>query len=347
MADVMRSSDITPELVLVDPELAELARAMLGEPGELPPHARPQPPAPEPELLAEPEPVGGRPPVVPPALLVVPPAPVAAPAPVRQPEPVSEPEPEPVGEREAEPVLVAAAAEPATAPPAAEPAPAAPAKKRIPVFFTTLLAASLALNVALVLEIYRSSGETAPVTVIGAAAPADDLTPDATSGSGASSDPPATTPATTPPPPPKRAAAKNAKKQQATSTRAKTARAKAAAAAAARKRATETSKPTTTKQADGRKPAPAREAEGISLSWDPAEGATFYNVVLWRDDTRLLDLWPTDPSVRIPESWTYRGRTRRLEPGRYLWFAFAGYGSGEDRRLGGRVASGDVVVPPA
>ena len=77
------------------------------------------------------------------------------------------------------------------------------------------------------------------------------------------------------------------------------------------------------------------------------QGATFYNVVLWRDDTRLLDLWPTDPSVRIPESWTYRGKTRQLEPGRYLWFAFAGYGSGEDRRLGERVASGDVVVRPA
>ena len=103
----------------------------------------------------------------------------------------------------------------------------------------------------------------------------------------------------------------------------------------------------TTKQADARKKAAAREAKGVSLSWDPAQGATFYNVVLWRDDTRLLDLWPTDPSVRIPESWTYRGKTRQLEPGRYLWFAFAGYGSGEDRRLGERVASGDVVVPPA
>lgn len=341
MADVMRSSEITPELVLVDPELAELARAMLGDPGELPPHARPQPPEPEPELSPEPEPLGGRPPVVPPALLLAPPVPVpvAAPEPVVELQPVVEPEPVAEWEPEPEPVLVAAATEPPAARPAAAPP---PEKRRIPVFFTTLFAASLALNVALVLEIYRSSGETAPVTVIGAAAPADDLAPDASSDSGASATPPATTPAPTPPP--KSAAAK---KQQATSTRSKTARAKAAAAAAAKKRAAKTSKPATTKQAEARKKAPAREAEGVSISWDPAQGATFYNVVLWRDDTRLLDLWPTDPSVRIPESWTYRGKTHQLEPGRYLWFAFAGFGSGDDRRLGERVASGDVVVPPA
>ena len=215
----------------------------------------------------------------------------------------------------------------------------------MPVFFTTLLAASLALNVALVLEIYRSSGETAPVTVVGEGT-TDDSTPEGSSG--ASATPPVTTPTT--PSPATGAAA--ARKQPPAATRPKatrpTARAKAAAAATRPRTAKTAKQPAvTTKQAEARKQAPARAAQGVSLSWDPAQGATFYNVVLWRDDTRLLDLWPTDPKVRIPESWTYAGKTRQLEPGRYLWFAFAGYGSGEDRRLGERVASGNVVVPPA
>ena len=113
MADVMRSSEITPELVLVDPELAELARAMLGEPGELPPHARP--PAPVPEPVVTPARVDGRPPVVAPALLLVAPARVEAPEPVAEPEPVPAPEPEPV------PVL--ATVEPEAAPAAPTPPP--------------------------------------------------------------------------------------------------------------------------------------------------------------------------------------------------------------------------------
>jgi hypothetical protein len=75
---------------------------------------------------------------------------------------------------------------------------------------------------------------------------------------------------------------------------------------------------------------------GLKLRWQPVRGATLYNVILWRDGVRILDLWPKEASVQLPN--------KRLEPGSYQWFVYPMLGDGTDRRYGRVTARGVVRV---
>jgi hypothetical protein len=81
-----------------------------------------------------------------------------------------------------------------------------------------------------------------------------------------------------------------------------------------------------------------------SLRWKRKPGATYYNVVLWRDGVRLLDLWPAHASTTIPREWSYRGVDYRLRPGTYLWFVFPGFGAKAEHRYGKPIASGELRI---
>jgi hypothetical protein len=80
------------------------------------------------------------------------------------------------------------------------------------------------------------------------------------------------------------------------------------------------------------------------LDWQPAAGATFYDVVLWRNRKRILDIWPTAPRTVLPGRWTYRGARRRLRPGRYLWFVYPGFDRSGARTYGRLRAYGTLFV---
>jgi hypothetical protein len=77
-------------------------------------------------------------------------------------------------------------------------------------------------------------------------------------------------------------------------------------------------------------------AQQVVLRWKPTAGARLYNVILWRNGTRVLDLWPTEPSARVP--------IKRLEPGSYQWFVYPLLGKASDARYGRVIARGTVKV---
>jgi|RhiMethySRZTD1v2_1073278.scaffolds.fasta_scaffold05264_2 hypothetical protein len=77
------------------------------------------------------------------------------------------------------------------------------------------------------------------------------------------------------------------------------------------------------------------KASGLELRWRSRPGAPFYNVILWREGERVLDLWPRRTTV------TLAGRD--LEPGTYRWFVYPAL-PGTRARFDRLVASGTVSV---
>jgi hypothetical protein len=74
----------------------------------------------------------------------------------------------------------------------------------------------------------------------------------------------------------------------------------------------------------------------LVLRWRSVRGATFYNVIFWRDGVRALDLWPRAASVRIPDG--------KLDPGVYQWFVYPSFGKDAAGRYGKVAARGTVKI---
>src|SRR6185436_8946629 len=75
--------------------------------------------------------------------------------------------------------------------------------------------------------------------------------------------------------------------------------------------------------------APARSATVTApplLRWTPVRGARYYNVQLLRGDRKVLSAWPRRAELQLDARWRFRGRARRLAPGRYRWFVWPGQG---------------------
>jgi hypothetical protein len=83
-----------------------------------------------------------------------------------------------------------------------------------------------------------------------------------------------------------------------------------------------------------------------SLKWKAVADATYYNLVLWRDGKRILDLWPTSPRVVVHGTSVNHGPRAGLSPGRYLWFEYPGFGAKPARHYGALAGSGVLVVQP-
>ena len=79
-----------------------------------------------------------------------------------------------------------------------------------------------------------------------------------------------------------------------------------------------------------------------TITWRPAAGATYYDLVVWQDGRRVLDLWPTAAAVSVPLSVSDRGDG--LGAGQYLWFAYPGFGAKSSRKYGALAGSGAFVV---
>jgi hypothetical protein len=62
------------------------------------------------------------------------------------------------------------------------------------------------------------------------------------------------------------------------------------------------------------------------LRWTPVRRARYYNVQLFRNGRKILSVWPTKARYRLKRRWGYDGQRRRLEPGRYRWLVWPGYG---------------------
>ena len=94
------------------------------------------------------------------------------------------------------------------------------------------------------------------------------------------------------------------------------------------------------------------------LRWTRVTKATYYNVQLYRDDTgapvdaaqpppgseKILSRWPRKPQFRLRRSWNFGGHRRRLSPGRYRWYVWAGYGARSKQLYGGQIVNSTFTV---
>jgi hypothetical protein len=85
-------------------------------------------------------------------------------------------------------------------------------------------------------------------------------------------------------------------------------------------------------------------ARATELRWPLVAGADFYDVVLWRDGKRVLDVWPRTNRLVVPAGGALEART--LAPGRYLWFVYAGFDGKTAPRFGALLAHGELDVTP-
>jgi hypothetical protein len=80
------------------------------------------------------------------------------------------------------------------------------------------------------------------------------------------------------------------------------------------------------------------------LRWTPVRGARYYNLQLWRRGTQILSVWPARPRYQLKRRWRYGGRSWRLEPGRYRWFVWPGFGPRSKADYGRRIGPGRFRV---
>jgi hypothetical protein len=81
---------------------------------------------------------------------------------------------------------------------------------------------------------------------------------------------------------------------------------------------------------------------GRTLRWKRRAGARYYNFQLFRGGRKLLSAWPTSNHYTLKTRWRYRGRTHKLQPGRYRWYVWPGYGPRSAHRYGKLHAKGTV-----
>lgn len=72
----------------------------------------------------------------------------------------------------------------------------------------------------------------------------------------------------------------------------------------------------------------------VEIRWRSISRATLYNVVLWRDGERTLDMWPRRAAIRIPK--------HRLAPGVYQWFVYPWLGTSKRPTYGRVLAHGKI-----
>jgi hypothetical protein len=66
----------------------------------------------------------------------------------------------------------------------------------------------------------------------------------------------------------------------------------------------------------------AKIAGARTFAWAPAPGATGYEVQLFRGDDRVLVERTSQTRLKIGPRWTYEGRAMALAPGRYRWYVW-------------------------
>jgi hypothetical protein len=80
------------------------------------------------------------------------------------------------------------------------------------------------------------------------------------------------------------------------------------------------------------------------LRWEPARGATYYNVQLFRGSKRVFAAWPTRARLGLPATWKWAGHRYRLRAGHYRWYVWAGLGRRSFARYK-TLGSAQFIVP--
>jgi hypothetical protein len=64
-----------------------------------------------------------------------------------------------------------------------------------------------------------------------------------------------------------------------------------------------------------------------TLVWVRNAEASYYNVQLFRGETKILSVWPIKSRLALPPRWKYQKRTYALSAGIYRWYVWPGFGA--------------------
>ena len=59
----------------------------------------------------------------------------------------------------------------------------------------------------------------------------------------------------------------------------------------------------------------ARVKAGDLLAWAPVKGASYYNVQIYRGSRKVLSVWPKQPRLKLPRTWSFDGKHRPARAG--------------------------------
>ena len=79
--------------------------------------------------------------------------------------------------------------------------------------------------------------------------------------------------------------------------------------------------------------------------WAPVAGAAYYEVAFYRAGRRVFLRRTKGARLSLPSRWTYGGRRMRLVPGVYRWYVWPIYTSAAGRRRGSAVVQSVLTVP--
>jgi hypothetical protein len=102
------------------------------------------------------------------------------------------------------------------------------------------------------------------------------------------------------------------------------------------------SKPTATaRQKQAPKPA-AAPADTRRFAWAPVEGAVGYRVALFRGDKQVLEARTKTPVYELASRWRHAGRTQELSTGSYRWYVWPVFASGPAAQA---VVQAELAIP--
>jgi hypothetical protein len=95
-----------------------------------------------------------------------------------------------------------------------------------------------------------------------------------------------------------------------------------------------------------RQTAPKRTTRKMPrLKWRRVRHADYYNVQLYRGRRKILSAWPRGTHLQLHAKWRFRGRTYRLRPGRYHWYAWPGFGNRRRHQYGRMICHKRFTMP--
>ena len=65
----------------------------------------------------------------------------------------------------------------------------------------------------------------------------------------------------------------------------------------------------------------------VLLRWAPVKGAKFYNVQVFRGQTKVLSVWPRSARRSLGPTWRWDRKLRALKAGVYTWYVWPAVGS--------------------
>jgi hypothetical protein len=81
--------------------------------------------------------------------------------------------------------------------------------------------------------------------------------------------------------------------------------------------------------------------------WKRIQSASYYNLQLWKGNTKILSVWPISNRYQLPPAWTFAGRKFRFVEGKYRWYVWPGMGPRSARRYGPLLGVNQFSMHPA